>query len=118
MPKKKRDRAQSKSSETSDLGLSNGRTAVSLAVASALAGAPLVTNVAHAQDDEVIEEIVTIGVRMSILDSVATKRNADAISDVIDAGALGSLPDNSIADALGRVPGVTTVRDSGDRERG
>ena len=29
---------------------------------------------------------------------------ADSISDVIDAGALGNLPDQSIADALGRVP--------------
>ena len=38
---------------------------------------------------------------------------ADSISDVVDAGALGSLPDASIADALGRVPGVTTIRDSG-----
>ena len=37
----------------------------------------LLANVAHAQDDEPIEEIITVGVRMSILDSVATKRNSD-----------------------------------------
>lgn len=114
MGKKQRKLAQSASDETNNLSLNVNRTAVSLAVASALAGAPAITNVAHAQDDEeVIEEIVTIGVRMSILDSVATKRNSDVISDVVDAGALGSLPDQSIADSLGRVPGVTTVRDSG-----
>ena len=71
------------------------------------------TAFAQNSDDDVIEEIVTIGVRMSILDSLATKRNADTIADVIDAGALGVLPDQSIADALGRVPGVTTIRDSG-----
>jgi iron complex outermembrane receptor protein len=84
------------------------RSAVSLAVAAALPSAA----VAQAQD-EAIEEIVTIGIRTSIMNSVDSKRMADSISDVVDAGALGNLPDVSIADALGRVPGVTTVRDSG-----
>jgi phosphoribosylformimino-5-aminoimidazole carboxamide ribotide isomerase len=114
MPKRKRSK-QSVVSEANDLALNTGRTAVSLAVASALAGAPAFTNVAYAQDsnEDVIEEIVTIGVRMSILDSVSTKRSNDVVSDVVDAGALGALPDQSIADSLGRVPGVTTVRESG-----
>jgi phosphoribosylformimino-5-aminoimidazole carboxamide ribotide isomerase len=61
----------------------------------------------------VVEEVIVSGVRQSILDSVATKRSSDTIVDVVDAGALGVLPDQSIADALGRVPGVTTIRDSG-----
>ncbi|MGB5690145.1 MAG: TonB-dependent receptor [Woeseiaceae bacterium] len=113
MAKKQRNRAQTVSSESNDLSLNTRRTAVSLAVAAALSGAPLMANVAHAQDDQVIEEIVTIGVRMSILDSVATKRNSDVISDVVDSGPLGALPDQSIADSLGRLPGVTTIRDSG-----
>jgi len=113
MAKKQRNHAQSVSNETNDLSLIKRRTAVSLAVAAALSGAPMLTNVAYAQDDEPIEEIITIGVRMSILDSVAAKRNADTVADIVDAGALGSLPDQSIADALGRVPGVTTVRGSG-----
>jgi phosphoribosylformimino-5-aminoimidazole carboxamide ribotide isomerase len=85
------------------------RTAVSLAVAAALPGAVM----AQSAEDAAIEEIVTIGVRTSILDSINEKRASDVISDVIDAGALGSLPDQSIADALGRVPGVTTIRDAG-----
>ncbi|UTA47724.1 TonB-dependent receptor [Simiduia sp. 21SJ11W-1] len=60
-----------------------------------------------------LEEIQVYGIRTSILDSVGAKRDADTIADIVDAGALSSLPDQSIADALGRVPGVTTVRDSG-----
>ncbi|NOR37810.1 MAG: TonB-dependent receptor plug domain-containing protein, partial [Woeseiaceae bacterium] len=87
------------------------RSAVSLAVAAALPGAVMAQDADS--EDEVIEDIITTGIRMSILDSTATKRNADTISDVIDAGPLGSLPDQSIADALGRAPGVTTIRDSG-----
>lgn len=62
----------------------------------------------------VLEEVVvTASISTSILDSISTKRNADTIIDVVDAGALGVLPDKSIAEALGRLPGVTTIRDSG-----
>ncbi|MDJ0906406.1 MAG: TonB-dependent receptor [Woeseiaceae bacterium] len=86
------------------------RSAVSLAVAAALPSAALAQD---ASEEEAIEEIVTVGIRTSVLDSTNTKRLADSISDVVDAGPLGYLPDQSIADALGRVPGVTTIRDSG-----
>ena len=112
---------QSAQSVTDETNISTDirRSAISLAVAAALPGAAMtMPNIAVAQDDEMpgdgaIEEIVTVGIRTSVLDSVNTKRMGDTISDVVDAGALGSLPDQSIADALGRVPGVTTVRDSG-----
>ena len=77
----KRRNAQTVSNDT-HTNLNVRRTALSMAVAAALPGA------AVAQDnDEVMEEIVTIGVRTSILDSVNTKRMGDSISDVIDAGA-------------------------------
>ena len=88
----------------------HSRSAVSLAVAAALPGAALAQD---ANEEDAIEEIVTVGIRSSVLDSTNTKRMADSISDVVDAGPLGYLPDQSIADALGRVPGVTTIRDSG-----
>ena len=104
MSKKTRSRAQSKPTRKT---LNARRTAVSLAVAATLPYAAL------AQDNEVIEEIVTVGLRSSILNGVDAKRNADTVADVIDAGPLGALPDQSIADALGRAPGVTTIRDSG-----
>jgi phosphoribosylformimino-5-aminoimidazole carboxamide ribotide isomerase len=86
------------------------RSAVSLAVAAALPGTVFAQD---ANDEEAIEEIVTVGIRTSVLNSTDTKRMADSISDVVDAGPLGYLPDQSIADSLGRVPGVTTIRDSG-----
>ena len=81
---------------------------VSLALAMSAGGA-------HAQDidEEAIEEIVVTGVRASILNSIDAKRSSDLVSEVVDASDLGQLPDVSIADALGRLPGVTTVRDSG-----
>ena len=60
-----------------------------------------------------IEEVTVTGLRASILNSVEAKRQSDVVSDVVDAGAAGTLPAVSIADALGRIPGVTTVRSSG-----
>ena len=66
------------------------------------------------EEASVMEEvIVTASISMSIMDSISTKKNAEQIIDVVDAGALGVLPDKSIAEALGRLPGVTTIRDSG-----
>ena len=110
MVSKKRNSVQSVSDETIKFPILR-RTALSLAVAAALPGVIMAQEAES--DDEIIEEIVTLGVRTSILDSVESKRALDVVAEVIDAGALGSLPDQSIADALGRAPGVTTIRDSG-----
>jgi len=112
MVTKKRNRMRAVSGETT-LSLNMRRTALSLAVAAALPGAAFMPHKVVAAENDPIEEIVTIGIRSSILDSTNAKRQADTIADVVDAGALGNLPDVSIADALGRVPGVTTIRDSG-----
>lgn len=60
-----------------------------------------------------VEEVVVTGYRATVLNSIDTKRQSDVVADVVDATAVGSLPQVSIADALGRIPGVTTVRDSG-----
>ena len=103
------------SEETIDPVARGQKSVLSLAVAAAVSGAVAmpVTAVAQEEGDEYIEEIVTVGIRTSILDSVNAKRLGDSVSDVVDAGILGYLPDVSIADALGRLPGVTTIRDSG-----
>ncbi|NTS77411.1 TonB-dependent receptor [Catenovulum sp. SM1970] len=68
---------------------------------------------ADTENVEVQEVIQVRGIRQSILGSIDKKRYTDSVSEFVDAGDLGSLPDVSIADALGRLPGVTAVRDSG-----
>ncbi|MCA0894622.1 TonB-dependent receptor [Microbulbifer agarilyticus] len=85
------------------------------ALLSAAIAASVTSVGAFAQDDETaaLEEVTVTGIRSSVLDSVSAKRESDVVAEVIDAGDLASLPDVSIADALGRLPGVTTVRDSG-----
>jgi TonB-dependent receptor len=61
-----------------------------------------------------LSEIVVTGVRMSLKDSIATKRNTDVISDNITTAEIGQLPDVTIAEELNRLPGVNTTRDRGN----
>lgn len=83
------------------------------AVVSALAMASL-PGYLHAQDsDTTVEEVTVVGFAKSIQDSIDIKRNADTVVQAISAADLGGLPDVSIADALGRVPGITVTRSGG-----
>lgn len=61
-----------------------------------------------------LEAVVVTGYRSSIEKSLAQKRNADAIVDVITAEDVGKFPDKNVADALQRVPGVIISRDGGE----
>lgn len=60
-----------------------------------------------------VEEVMVTGYARSIQNSIETKRNADTVVQAISAADLGGLPDVSIADALGRVPGITVTRSGG-----
>jgi phosphoribosylformimino-5-aminoimidazole carboxamide ribotide isomerase len=110
MVSKKRNKAQSVSDETK-FTTNFSRTAISLAVAAALPGAAFAQT--GGESSEQIEEIVVTGFASSILDSIQSKRSSDVVSEVIDSGDLSALPDMSVAEALGRLPGVTTVRANG-----
>jgi phosphoribosylformimino-5-aminoimidazole carboxamide ribotide isomerase len=87
-----------------------------MAIAASAASTSVWAQTETTEDEQMsaaIEEIEVLGIRRSIVNSLDAKREADTIADLVDAGAMGALPDQSIADALGRIPGVTTVRDSG-----
>jgi iron complex outermembrane receptor protein len=60
-----------------------------------------------------VEEVMVTGYARSIQNSLDTKRNADTVVQAISAADIGGLPDVSIADALGRVPGITVTRSGG-----
>ncbi|MGE6648955.1 TonB-dependent receptor [Shewanella colwelliana] len=63
--------------------------------------------------EESIEVIEVRGFRTSVIKSLNNKRFSDTVSETISADDLGALPDQSIADALTRLPGVTAVRTGG-----
>jgi iron complex outermembrane receptor protein len=75
--------------------------------------------VAPAQDqsaattDEALEEVVVSGIRKSIEDSIAAKKDNSSIVEVVSAEDIGKLPDASIAEAIARLPGIAAQRTNG-----
>lgn len=71
---------------------------------------------AQAASGAATEEIVVSG-RRPLAESVAAalqvQRNSDSLVSVLSADAIGNLPDQNIAFAVGRLPGVAVERDQG-----
>ena len=72
------------------------------------------TTAAPKADDNTI---VVTGIRKSIRDSIATKRQANSIVDVVTAEDVGKFPDNNVAESLSRLPGVTVDHQFGEGEQ-
>ncbi|ATY32212.1 hypothetical protein CVN68_09670 [Sphingomonas psychrotolerans] len=60
------------------------------------------------------DDIVVTGLRESLRRATDIKRSADNIVDSIVADDIGKLPDQNIAEAIQRIPGVTISRDNGE----
>jgi len=56
------------------------------------------------------DTVVVTGFRQSLRNAIDSKRFSDRIVETISAEDIGKLPDNSIAEALARLPGLTTQR--------
>jgi iron complex outermembrane receptor protein len=52
------------------------------------------------------EDIIVTGVRRSLSDAAAIKRDSDAIVDAVVAQDIGKLPDDTAAETLARIAGV------------
>jgi TonB-dependent receptor len=61
-----------------------------------------------------VEEIVVTGVRASVENALEQKQNAMQMVDAIVAEDIGKLPDNSVSEAVQRIPGVQIARARGD----
>ena len=85
---------------------------VAAAVSLALAGA-LPAYAQQAGTPEAKETVTVTGIRASIEKSLDTKKNADTVTEVVTAEDIGKLPDKNIADAVQRLPGVTTSSSAG-----
>ncbi len=73
-----------------------------------------------AQDasDESLEEILVLGKRASLINSLNAKREAKSILDGITAEELGLFPDANVADSLSHIPGITIDRTRGGEGQG
>lgn len=66
---------------------------------------------------EAIEEVVVTGIRASLQDAMATKRNSDAVVDAVSAEDVGKFPDSDVGEALARIPGITVNRQFGQGQQ-
>ena len=95
--------------------------AVSLALKGIAVGAPAAyaqeapANAAQAQGP--IEEIVVVGIRQSLRQSMELKRARDGVVDAITAEDIGNFPDGNLAESLQRITGVSIDRDRGEGAR-
>lgn len=100
------------------LGL--GLTSSALALATALPSTALAQDTGAeeqvAQDTAVDEDgnvIVVTGIRAGLANSISIKRDEISIVEAVSAEDIGKLPDVSIAEAISRLPGLTTQRVNG-----
>jgi TonB-dependent receptor len=89
--------------------------AISLALIAAVGAAGTVNAQEQPQrgSQEVIEEITVTGIRGSIQRAIDFKQSSNSIVEAVSAEDLGRLPDTSIADAISRLPGLTSQRAEG-----
>ncbi len=66
------------------------------------------------EDEGVLEEVVVQGIRQSMARSLDQKRMSDRTEDVVTAIDVLDFPDQNVAEALQRIPGVQLQRDNGE----
>jgi TonB-dependent receptor len=63
-----------------------------------------------------VSTVTVTGIRRSIEDAIAVKRDSSSIVEAISAEDLGKLPDISIAESLARLPGLSAQRVNGQAQ--
>jgi iron complex outermembrane recepter protein len=85
--------------------------AIGSAAAQEAAGA---SEAEQAAADEPGDEIVVTGFRGSLSSALNAKRDSIGVIDVIKAEDIADFPDNNLAEAIQRIPGVAISRDQGE----
>jgi TonB-dependent receptor len=104
---------------------SSGLAVATMGQASALAQTGPVDEQAQAQGQGVLPpsqnaaadtsgEIVVDGIRQQLLRSAQLEREADNVVNVITADQLGQFPDETFAESIARLPGVTVIQEEGE----
>ncbi|MDY6922473.1 MAG: TonB-dependent receptor [Pseudomonadota bacterium] len=90
-------------------------------IGSVSALALLGASAAAAQDGQAepttVDEVIVTGIRASLQQSLETKREANAIIDVVTAEDVGKFPSSNVAEAITIIPGVTVDRQFGQGEK-
>jgi TonB-dependent receptor len=68
----------------------------------------------YSEDDAVVDTILVIGQRANLLSSIARQRASDTVETVLTRDAIGQFPDQNVAEALRRAPGINVLNDQGE----
>ncbi|MBB5211272.1 TonB-dependent receptor [Microbulbifer hydrolyticus] len=90
---------------------------ISLFTFGALAAVPALAQESKGEESAKLEEVEVTGYRGSVKKSLNIKRNADVMVDAISAEDVGKFPDQTVADALQRVAGVSVEKSEGEADR-
>ncbi len=92
---------------------------VSLAAlaATAPALAQETTTEPQTNDATQVDEVVVTGIRASLRDAIAVKRNSALVVEAISSEDIGQLPNVTIAEELVRLPGINGTRDRGNQSQ-
>ncbi len=93
------------------------RNPLAAGVALALGATGFTPAVAQDASEEVIEEIITTGIRGSLKASMDVKRASKGVVDAISAEDIGDFPDTNLAESLQRITGVSIDRERGEGAR-
>jgi TonB-dependent receptor len=77
---------------------------------------PAAAQEAPAQEAE-IDEVIVSGFRSSLEKSLEAKRESTNFTDSISSEDVGKLPDNNLAEAIARIPGVQISRTNGEGQQ-
>ena len=87
--------------------------ASAVALMLACAAAPAMAQQTAGDSAQPLEQVVVTGIRASLQQALARKRNSDTLSEVVSAEDIGKMPDKNVADAIQRVPGVNISSSAG-----
>jgi len=90
------------------------RHVLSLALFAGLAPGVALAQQAAATEAVELEEVVVFGVRASVMDALARKRESNQVMDAISSEDIGKFPDDNIGEALQRIPGMSLDREAGE----
>lgn len=68
----------------------------------------------YGDDDAVMDTVLVIGQQANLLSSIARQRASDTVDTVLTRDAIGQFPDQNVAEALRRAPGINVLNDQGE----
>lgn len=63
---------------------------------------------------DTVDDVLVVGQRANFLSSISRQRAADGVQTVLTRDAIGQFPDQNVAEALRRAPGINVLNDQGE----